>query len=180
MNIIVLGRDGVINEASGKFIKSPDEWKPLPGSLEAIAGLNKAGWRVTVATNQSGIARGLFDVDTLNAIHHKMYEALNQVGGQIDGIFFCPHSPVDNCRCRKPRPGMLEQIGERFFARPEQITMIGDTQVDVEAARAYGAKPILVGTTVPAADPRHGNLKTRIPVFTNLAEAVESLLHKTT
>ncbi len=109
MKLIILDRDGVINHDSDQFIKSPEEWKPIPGSLEAIARLNQAGYRVVVATNQSGIGRGLFDMDTLNAIHDKMHKALAQVGGRIDAIFFCPHTNADNCDCRKPKPGMLQR-----------------------------------------------------------------------
>lgn len=114
MKLIVLDRDGVINVDSEQFIKSPDEWKPIPGSLEAIARLNESGWRVVVASNQSGVGRGLFDMDTLNAINEKMTKAIGQAGGRLDAIFFCPHSADSTCDCRKPRPGMFLQIAERF------------------------------------------------------------------
>ena len=109
--LIVLDRDGVINHDSDQFIKSPDEWRPIPGSLEAVARLNHAGFRVVVATNQSGVGRGLLDISTLLAIHERMHKALAQVGGRIDAIFFCPHTADSQCDCRKPKPGMLEEIG---------------------------------------------------------------------
>src|SRR6187399_3074208 len=114
VKLIVLDRDGVINHDSPNFIKSPDEWRPIPGSLEAIARLNHAGFRVVVATNQSGVGRGLLDIATLNAIHEKLHRALAQVGGRLDAIFYCPHTGDSHCECRKPRPGMLEEIGRRF------------------------------------------------------------------
>src|SRR5690606_4302045 len=105
--VIILDRDGVINEDSDEYIKSPQEWIPIPGSLEAIARLHRAGWRVVVATNQSGVARGLFDIDTLMRIHEKMHRAVEEAGGRIEAVFFCPHGPDDACQCRKPRPGLL-------------------------------------------------------------------------
>src|SRR5574341_2156791 len=114
MKLVVLDRDGTINHDSAQFIKSPAEWKPIRGSLEAIARLTHAGWRVVVATNQSGIARGLFDVATLNAIHDAMHRAAAQAGGRIDAIFFCPHAPEAGCECRKPKPGMLREIADRM------------------------------------------------------------------
>jgi len=117
MKLIILDRDGVINHDSPDFIKSPAEWIPIPGSLEAIARLNQAGYRVVLATNQSGIARGLFDIATLNAIHAKMHAAAQLVGADIDAIFFCPHAALDACDCRKPKSGMFEEIGKRFKIR---------------------------------------------------------------
>src|SRR4249919_2394740 len=114
VKLIVLDRDGVINHDSAQFIKSPDEWRPIPGSLEAIARLNHAGFRVVIATNQSGIGRGLFDMATLNAIHEKMHRALAQVGGRIDALFYCPHSEESKCECRKPKTAMLQEIGVRL------------------------------------------------------------------
>ena len=116
MKLIILDRDGVINHDSPEFIKSPAEWIPIPGSLEAIARLNQAGYRVVVASNQSGIARELFDMTTLNAIHQKMHSAAQLVGADIDAIFFCPHAAIDNCDCRKPKAGMFEEISKRFKA----------------------------------------------------------------
>ena len=127
MKIIVLDRDGVINFDSDQFIKKPEEWKPIPGSLEAIARLNESGWRVIVASNQSGVGRGLFDMDTLNAINEKMTKALGQAGGRLDAIFFCPHTADSTCDCRKPKPGMFLQIAERFNADMKDVPVVGDS-----------------------------------------------------
>ncbi len=146
MKLVILDRDGVINHDSDQFIKSPEEWKPIPGSLTAIARLNQAGYRVVVATNQSGIGRGLFETDTMIAIHDKMFKALAQVGGHIDAIFFCPHTQEDNCECRKPKPGMLREIAARFNADLAGVPAIGDSMRDLEAAAAAGAQPVLVLT----------------------------------
>jgi len=146
MKLVILDRDGTINQDSDQYIKSPAEWKPIPGSLEAIARLTQNGWRVVVATNQSGIARGLFDMSTLNAIHAEMHRAVGQAGGRIDAIFFCPHSAGSNCECRKPRPGLLREIGERLDVALAGVPMIGDALRDLEAAAAVGAKPCLVLT----------------------------------
>ena len=146
MKLIILDRDGTINEDRDDFVKSPDEWVPIAGSLEAIARLNHAGWHTVVATNQSGIARGLFDLATLNAIHAKMNRALAEVGGRVDAVFFCPHGPDDGCACRKPRPGMLTAIGERYGIAPRETYAVGDSLRDLEAAAAAGCAPHLVRT----------------------------------
>ncbi|MEW5889336.1 MAG: D-glycero-beta-D-manno-heptose 1,7-bisphosphate 7-phosphatase [Pseudomonadota bacterium] len=146
MKLIILDRDGVINYDSDQFIKSPDEWKPLPGSLEAIARLNQWGYRVVVATNQSGIGRGLFDMDTLNAIHDKMIKAAAQVGGRIEAVFFCPHAADAACECRKPKAGMLREIAERYHIELTGVPAVGDSLRDLQAAAAVGATPILVLT----------------------------------
>lgn len=146
MKIIVLDRDGVINLDSDQFIKSPDEWKPIPGSLEAIARLNEANWRVVVASNQSGVGRGLFDMDTLNAINEKMVKAIGQVGGRLDAIFFCPHAADSPCECRKPKPGMFLQIAERFNVDLDGMPVVGDSLRDLQAGVAVGCKPYLVLT----------------------------------
>jgi D-glycero-D-manno-heptose 1,7-bisphosphate phosphatase len=146
MKLIILDRDGVINVDSDQFIKSPDEWRPIPGSLEAIARLNQWGWRVVVASNQSGVGRGLFGMDTLNAINDKMVKSLAQVGGRLDAIFFCPHSADSTCDCRKPKPGMLLQIAERFNVELTDVPVVGDSLRDLQAAVAAGAKPYLVLT----------------------------------
>ena len=146
MKLVILDRDGTINQDSEQYIKSPAEWKPIPGSLEAIARLTQDGWRVVVATNQSGIARGLFDMSTLNAIHAEMHRAVAQAGGRIDAIFFCPHAADSNCECRKPKPGLLREIASRLDVELEGVPMIGDALRDVEAAAAVGAKPYLVLT----------------------------------
>lgn len=175
--MVILDRDGVINEDSDDFIKSPDEWVPIAGSLEAIARLNHAGTLVTVATNQSGIGRGLFTPDTLNEIHAKFQRALTRVGGHVDGIFFCPHTPDDTCNCRKPKPGLLEAISRRFAVPLENVPFIGDTARDVEAARAAGAQPVLVYTgkgqrTFDAHPELH-----ELPWFDDLECAVDALLN---
>ena len=146
MKLIILDRDGVINHDSDQYIKSPEEWKPISGSLAAIARLNQAGYRVVVATNQSGIGRGLFETDTLIAIHDKMLKALAQVGGRIDAVFFCPHTNADHCDCRKPKPGMLRDIAARFNADLAGVPAVGDSLRDLQAAVAVGAQPILVLT----------------------------------
>ena len=146
IKLIILDRDGTINEDRDDFVKSPDEWVPIAGSLEAIARLNHAGWHTVVATNQSGIARGLFDLATMNAIHAKMNRALAAVGGRIDAVFFCPHGPDDGCSCRKPRPGMLQTIGERYGVAMHETYAVGDSLRDLEAAVAAGCAPHLVRT----------------------------------
>jgi len=146
MKLVILDRDGTINQDSDNYIKSPLEWKPIPGSLEAIARLTQGGWRCVVATNQSGIARGLFDMATLNAIHAEMHRAVNQAGGRIEAIFFCPHAADSNCECRKPKPGLLLEISKRLDVELAGVPMVGDALRDLEAAVAAGAKPYLVLT----------------------------------
>lgn len=144
--LVVLDRDGVINLDSDTYIKSPDEWVAIPGSLEAIARLNQAGYRVAVATNQSGIGRGLFDMAALNAMHMKMHRLAASVGGRIDGVFFCPHTAQDHCDCRKPKPGMLKMIAERFEIEPADTPIVGDALRDLQAGVALGFRPHLVRT----------------------------------
>jgi D-glycero-D-manno-heptose 1,7-bisphosphate phosphatase len=144
--VVVLDRDGVINVDSEAFIKSPDEWVALPGSLEAIARLNQAGYRVAIATNQSGIGRGLFDMSALNAMHLKMHRMVAAVGGRIDAVFFCPHTAQDHCECRKPKPGMLKMIAERFEADPHATPVVGDSLRDLQAGAALGFPAHLVLT----------------------------------
>jgi D-glycero-D-manno-heptose 1,7-bisphosphate phosphatase len=144
--VIVLDRDGVINEDSPDYIKKPDEWHPLPGSLAAIAQLKDAGLQVAIATNQSGVARGLFSIDTLWEIHQKMLAEILAAGGFVTRIFFCLHGPDDGCDCRKPKPGLLLQIAEHFACGFDHMIMIGDSQRDLEAAQAVGARAILVRT----------------------------------
>ena len=131
MKLVVLDRDGTINQDSDQHIKSPAEWQPIPGSLEAIARLTQGGWRIVVATNQSGIARGLFDMATLNAIHAEMHRAVGQAGGRIDAIFFCPHAADSNCECRKPKPGLLREIAARLSVELPGVPMFGDALRDV-------------------------------------------------
>jgi D-glycero-D-manno-heptose 1,7-bisphosphate phosphatase len=146
MKLVILDRDGVINEDSKDYIKSPEEWHPIPGSLPAIALLNQQGYTVVVATNQSGLARGYYNEDMLNAIHHKMHEAVKAINGKIDHIFFCPHGPTDNCDCRKPKPGLLHQIAAHYNIALDNVPYIGDSYRDLEAAQSAGATPILVLT----------------------------------
>ena len=176
LKLIVLDRDGVINHDSAHFIKSPDEWRPIPGSLEAIARLNHAGYRVVVATNQSGIGRGLFDMATLNLIHEKMHKALAMAGGRIDAVFFCPHTGDSDCECRKPRPGMLREIGQRFAIDLADVPVIGDSLRDLQAAEAVGAKPMLVLTGKGEKTLREGNFPKNTVIFPDLAFAASALL----
>ena len=149
--LLILDRDGTINEDRDDYVKSPDEWVPIPGSLEAIARLNHAGWHTVVATNQSGLGRGLFDTATLNAVHLKMNQALARLGGRIDAIFFCPHVPGEGCTCRKPLPGLFELIGQRYGVDLRQVPTAGDTLRDLQAGAAMGCPAHLVQTGKAAA-----------------------------
>ena len=144
--LIILDRDGTINRDSDDYIKSPDEWLPLPGAIEAIARLCQGGWHIAIASNQSGLGRGLFDLATLNLMHDKMNKLLAAAGGRVDAIFFCPHLPQDNCQCRKPLPGLFEQIGERFGVPLDQVHAVGDTLRDAQAAALAGCQTHLVCT----------------------------------
>jgi D-glycero-D-manno-heptose 1,7-bisphosphate phosphatase len=146
MRLVILDRDGVINRESDAYIKSPEEWFPIPGSLEAITRLHKNGYTVVVASNQSGVGRGLFSLDTLAAIHGRMRRSVETAGGRIDSIFFCPHAPDEGCDCRKPRTGLFKQIVERYNVSLAGVPAIGDSERDLVAAQAVGARPILVGT----------------------------------
>ncbi len=175
MKIIVLDRDGVINHDSDQFIKSPEEWKPIPGSLEAIARLNEADWRVVVASNQSGVGRGLFDMDTLNAIDEKMVKALSQVGGRLDAIFFCPHAADSTCDCRKPKPGMFRQISERFNVDLKGAPVVGDSLRDLQAGMALGCSPYLVLTGKGRKTEQDPALPEGTQVFPDLAAVVAQL-----
>ena len=169
MKLVILDRDGTINHDSDQYIKSPAEWKPIPGSLEAIARLTQGGWRIVVATNQSGIERGLFDMATLNAIHTEMHRVVNLAGGRIDAIFFCPHAADSNCECRKPKPGLLREIASRMDVELAGVPMIGDSLRDVEAAAAVGAKPYLVLTGKGRKTRDAGGLPQGTEVFADLA-----------
>lgn len=146
MKLVILDRDGTINADSAEFVKSPDEWVPLPGALEAIARINHGGWHVVVASNQSGLGRGLFDVATINAMHAKMNKLLAAVGGRIDAVFYCPHTPDDQCQCRKPASGLFEQIGERYGIDLADVHVVGDANRDVVAGANVGCQPHLVLT----------------------------------
>ena len=175
MKLVILDRDGVINYDSAEFIKSPDEWRPIPGSLEAIARLNQAGYHVVVATNQSGIGRGLLDMATLNAIHDKMHKALALAGGRIDAVFYCPHAQDDGCDCRKPKPGLFEEIARRFNTDLAGVPCIGDSRRDLEAAAQVEAQPILVLTGKGKKTVAEGGLPTNTKVYADLDEAVKSI-----
>jgi D-glycero-D-manno-heptose 1,7-bisphosphate phosphatase len=175
MKLIILDRDGVINFDSAQFIKSPEEWKPIPGSLDAISRLTQWGYRVVVATNQSGIGRGLFDMDTLNAINDKMMRAVAQVGGRIEAIFFCPHAADSTCDCRKPKPGMMREIAARYNADLTGVPAVGDSLRDLEAAVAVGAQPILVLTGKGEKTRSDPKLPAHTLVFPNLASVVSDL-----
>lgn len=146
VSLVILDRDGVINHDSDDYIKSPDEWQPLPGSLEAIARLCRADYTVVVATNQAGVGRGLFSLEMLTRIHRKMASSIRDKGGRLDSIFFCPHSPADQCGCRKPKPGMLLEISDRLNIGLSGVPVVGDSLRDLEAAAAAGAMPVMVKT----------------------------------
>jgi D-glycero-D-manno-heptose 1,7-bisphosphate phosphatase len=179
MKLVILDRDGVINYDSAQFIKTPAEWKPIPGSLEAIARLNQAGYRVVVATNQSGLGRSLFDMDTLNSIHEKMHKALFTVGGRIDAVFFCPHTADSDCECRKPKPGMLRRISQTLNINLKGVPAIGDSLRDLQACAAVGCLPILVRTGKGERTRAEGNLPEGTLEFADLAAAVDHILaHK--
>ncbi len=176
MKLVILDRDGVINHDSKQFIKSPAEWRPIPGSIDAIAKLSQAGYRVIIATNQSGIGRGLFDMDTLNAIHEKMHRAVQQAGGRIDAIFYCPHPIEDDCKCRKPKTGMFERIAGCFNVDLIGTPSVGDSLRDLQAAAAVGARPLLVLTGKGTQTQAEGGLPEGTQVFPDLATAAEEIL----
>jgi len=176
MKLVILDRDGVINHDSAEFIKTPEEWKPIPGSLEAIARLNQAGYHVVIATNQSGVGRGLLDMTTLNAIHDKMHKALAQAGGRIDAVFYCPHAQDAGCSCRKPRAGLLEDIARRFNVDLAGVPCIGDSLRDLQAAAEVEALPILVLTGKGRQTTAAGGLPANTRVYADLDEAVKSIV----
>jgi D-glycero-D-manno-heptose 1,7-bisphosphate phosphatase len=175
LRLIILSRDGVINEDADDAIRSADRWVPIAGSLEAIARLTQAGYRVVVATNQPGIATGLFDLETLHAMQRKMDKLLAPLGGSVDAVFFCPHGPADACDCRKPKPGLFLDIARRYQTRLQGVPAVGRTPADLEAARAAGARPVLVrtgkGRRLPA-----DSIPEQTPVFESLGDFAEALL----
>lgn len=175
MKYLILDRDGVINQDSNAYIKSPEEWLPIEGSLEAIALLNQHDYHVVVATNQSGLARGLYDEATLFQIHAKMQRMVAEKGGRISAIFYCPHGPDDGCGCRKPEPGLLLQFAERAKISLEGIPFIGDTLRDIQAAQSVGASPILVKTG-KGIKTLEDNPDLSVPVFDNLFEAAKQII----
>jgi D-glycero-D-manno-heptose 1,7-bisphosphate phosphatase len=177
--LIILDRDGVINEDSDEYIKSPEEFIPIAGSLAAIAKLNRAGYTVVVATNQSGIARGYFDEAILQEMHKKLHGLLAAQGGRIDNIYYCPHGPDDKCNCRKPKPGLLQQILKDYPVNPSGVVSIGDSLRDLQAAHAVGVSNMLVRTgkgKKTEAQLAQDSTFNAVPVFDNLSEAVDALL----
>jgi len=174
---IILDRDGVINYESHEYIKSPEEWLPIPGSLEAIATLNQAGYQVLIATNQSGLARGYFDLAMLEKIHAKLHAALHACGGTLTEIFFCPHHPADGCFCRKPQPGLFFQIRDKYALELKDVFFVGDSLCDVQAAKNAGCKPLLV-LTGNGQKTRASYTGAHLPVFQDLAQVAEFVLHE--
>jgi len=178
MNLIILDRDGTINEDRDDYVKSADDWIPIPGALEAIARLNHAGWHTVIASNQSGLGRGLFDMASLNAMHAKMNTLLAKVGGRIDAVFFCPHTPDEACDCRKPLPGLFRQIGERYGVDLANVPVVGDSLRDLQAGAAVGCRPHLVRTGKGAVT-EAGNVLHQVPgtvVHDDLAAFAEHLI----
>ena len=178
MKLVILDRDGVINYDSDQFIKTPDEWKPIPGSLEAIARLTHSGFRVVVCSNQSGVGRGLLDMASLNAINDKMYKALSPLGGRVDALFYCPHPAEANCACRKPRPGMFDDIAKRFNVQLSGVPSVGDSLRDMQASAAAGCQPMLVLTGKGKKTQAAGGLPEGTQVFDDLAAAVRAIIPK--
>jgi len=180
--LIILDRDGVINQDSDDFIKSPDEFIPIPGSLEAISKLNQAGYTVIVITNQSGLSRELFSVEDLNDMHEKFRRLLGDVNGKVNGILYCPHGPDDNCHCRKPKPGLFKEVAQRYNISLKGVPAVGDSLRDLEAALAVGATPILVKTgkgprTLEAISKlADGSKLSSVPIYDNLSDYVDNLL----
>lgn len=176
MKLIILDRDGVINYDSDDYIKSPEEFVPIPGSLEAIARLNRAGYRVAVATNQSGVARGYYDEATLDAMHTKLKGLLAEVGGELAGIFYCPHLPSDDCDCRKPQPGLMHQIASAFGMELTGVPLVGDSLGDLMAGRAVGCVPYLVRTGKGERTIAKGEGLEGVVIYNDLAAVVDALL----
>lgn len=177
--LVILDRDGVINEDSDQFIKSVEEWIPLPGSMDAIAFLNQADFRVVVATNQSGIGRSFFTTHDLNAMHSKMHRLAQQAGGLIDAVWFCPHTAADHCACRKPLPGMIEDILHRYLdTEPEELILVGDSLRDLQAITAVGGQPVLVLTGKGKKTLKEAELPENTWVFNDLLEFSQTMLQQ--
>lgn len=179
--LVILDRDGVINEDSDNYIKSLAEWHPIPGSIEAMARLSKAGFTIAIATNQSGLNRGLFDLDDLEAIHAKLTDLVMEQGGEIAGIFYCPHTPEEHCNCRKPQSGLIDAIERALCVSAKHVPMIGDALRDLEAGLGKRCVPVLVKTgkgehtlNTLRADPQHP--LTDVAVFDNLAAVADYLI----
>lgn len=179
MRLIILDRDGVINRDSADYIKNAAEWQALPGSLEAIAQLNQVGYRVVVISNQSGLARGKFTQEDLDAIHAKLCQELQAKGGHVDAILYCPHAPTDGCQCRKPEPGMFLEAMRRFSATTDTVIAVGDKASDIDAARRAGIKQTVLVTTGLSPDPSAGCCDLQgVPEYPDLATMVEVLLER--
>ena len=176
MKLIILDRDGVINHDSDHYIKSTDEWQPIAGSLQAIARLKQADYKIAVATNQSGVGRGLFGFDTLNLMHSKMLKMAVDAGGGIDAVFFCPHLPEEDCACRKPKPGLLLDIAERFGVDLKDVPVVGDSLRDLQSAQQVGASPYLVRTGKGERTIAQGEGLEGIPIYDDLAAVVDKIL----
>lgn len=181
--LVILDRDGTINADRDDYVKSPEEWIPLPGALEGVARLNESGFHVAVVTNQSGIGRGLFDMATLNAMHLKMHGLMAEVGARVDAIFFCPHGPSEDCSCRKPKPGLFEQVGQRFGVNLKGVPAIGDSLRDLQAAAAVGCETHLVrtGKAESLSDEAAAELAAKVPgtfVHANLGAAADWLIQR--
>jgi len=174
MKLIIIDNNGVINHSSDALIKTPEEWKPIPGSLAAVAQLNRAGYRVVIAANQSGIGRGLLDMSMFTAINEKMYKAVSQAGGLIDSIFFCPHTSADKCHCRKPKIGMFEEIIQRYGIFLKKTPVIGDSLRDMQTAIKVGASPVLVLTGRGTHTKANHTLPKGTQIFDNLAAVADS------
>ncbi|MCG8324559.1 MAG: D-glycero-beta-D-manno-heptose 1,7-bisphosphate 7-phosphatase [Thiotrichales bacterium] len=178
MKLIILDRDGVINHDSDDFVKSPDEWLAIDGSLDAISRLTHAEYRTVIASNQSGLGREVFSIDDLNRVHEKMLREIALHGGMVDAVFFCPHSPSDDCNCRKPNPGLFEQISSRVGIPLDNVPYVGDKECDVEVARHVGARPYLVKTGYGQQYIEQGNIPDDVTICENLYEAVDILLNE--
>ena len=183
LKLIIVGRDGILNEFHEDHIKAPEEWVAVPGALEALARLNHAGWHVVVATNQSGIGTGMIDMSAVNAVHAHMLRSLQAVGGRIDAVFLCPHTPQDNCDCRKPLPGLMLDIARRYGVDPRQVPMVCDTLRDLQAAQAAGCEPHLVrsGRAAPVEPAQIAAWLQQVPgtfVHRDLAELASHLLER--
>lgn len=176
MKLVILDRDGVINYDSDNYIKSPEEWIPIPGSLKAISVLNNFGWKVAVATNQSGLARGLFNENTLFEIHQLMRSELENQQAKLDFLVWCPHGPHDQCECRKPKPGLYNQIGKHFRCSLQNVPVIGDSTRDLNAAVSVGARPILVKTGKGLKSIAEDDLPEGTMIYEDLQTAVTALL----
>ena len=172
--MVILDRDGVINYDSDEFIKSPEEWRPIPGSLSAIKKLNDAGIIVTVASNQSGVGRGLFSEMTLQLIHKKFTDLLAELGGNIDQIEYCPHEPEVDCECRKPKAGMINKLLKQFKIDPKDAVVVGDAFRDLQAGQTAGCDVVLVKTGKGELTLAKNEIT--VPVFADLRSIVDEMV----